>query len=335
MTAAGSMTARSSRDRSSRRDGEQRLHRGRHLDLGEVARGHPGLALAGGSGPCRRASTRAATTNSGLPSAEPMIRVADRRVDGAAEQHLHEPARVLARQRRHRDLGRALGAEPHSGRFSSSPRRPVATTSSDACLLVLSSRCSSRSRNVSSPLWASSMITTTGRRIASASRYLRAAQKISVTGNALVDRPMTEASRSRISCLAGDAVDRRAELGQRALGRVVVDDAGRGPRPSRSSGQNVMPSPYGRQRPRRTVVALRRARPGTSRRGATCRRPRRPGRSRSGSRRAPRPRAGRPAAPDLLRRARPAATPGRRARDRAPRRAPRSAGRRARARTCP
>ena len=146
------------------------------------------------------------------------------------------------------------GCDPHSGRFSSRPSRPVATTSSDACLLALASRCSSRSRNVSSPLWASSMMTTTGRRIASASRYLRAAQNTSVTGNALVEQADDRGQPLEDVVLAGDAVDGRAELGQRALGRVVVDDPGGARGPSRSSGQNVMPSPYGRQRPRRTVA---------------------------------------------------------------------------------
>ena len=118
-----------------------------------------------------------------------------------------------------------------------------------------STRCSRKSRNVSSAQWMSSMTTTSGRSAASDSRSRRAPQKSSATGNDRAD----EADRG------GDALDDRVAVGSarrsqagdlRAgrLGRVVLGDP-RGLPDDLGSGQNVMPSPYARQRPRRTVAS--------------------------------------------------------------------------------
>ena len=120
----------------------------------------------------------------------------------------------------------------------------------------VSRRCSSRSRNVSSALWASSMQTTSGRRAPTGPRgTCRAAQKISVTGKRSDESPTTEAIRSRISVADCGAIERRADLRDRGSRACRRRRCRRRPATISTSGQKVMPSPYGRQRPRSTVVA--------------------------------------------------------------------------------
>ncbi len=239
MTAAGSMIARSSRDRSSRRAASSAWIVGGTAAIGEVARRRPDVVVAGAPGPCRRASRRAARTNSGLPSAEATIRVLDRGLDGAAEQHLHEPAgvarrRAAASRRWSRRRASPTRAASRGGGAGRSRRRAPPTGARWR-------RAGARAGRGTSPraLWMSSMTTTTGRRVASASRNLRAPQNTSVTGNR-ADRQPDDATRAgrRISAPAGDArrSPRRASRCA-SLGRVVVDDAGGGARASRRAAR--------------------------------------------------------------------------------------------------
>ena len=72
-------------------------------------------------------------------------------------------------------------------------------------------------------------------------------------------RPMIDATRSTVSSAAGSSGERRRELLACASSGESSSMMPAAPRASSTSGQKVMPSPYGRQRPCSTVaVAARR-----------------------------------------------------------------------------
>ncbi len=134
------------------------------------------------------------------------------------------------------------GRVDQSGRFSTSPSRPVVMMSTADCAAVVSIRCSSRSRNVASALCTSSRHTTTGLRVEIASRNLRAPQNSSVTGNRAVERPATDARRSRISA-APATPSSVASIRSTARSGVSSSTIPVAARIISTSGQNVMPSP--------------------------------------------------------------------------------------------
>ena len=98
-----------------------------------------------------------------------------------------------------------------------------------------SATCSIRSRNVSSPHWMSSKTTTSGRSAAACSSVLRNAQAISSADVAASVSPSSE----RIATAAASSEGRTSSCFSTS-----------------TTGQYVIPSPYGRQRPRTTVASI-------------------------------------------------------------------------------
>ncbi len=107
----------------------------------------------------------------------------------------------------------------------------------------------------------SSTIATSGRRLAIASSSLRIPQNSSGPGNWVVDRPIAAATRSTTA--AGSSVPSdRAPSDRPAILPSATSRESSSPYPAAfrtisAIGQNVTPSPYGRQRPRRTCDCAR------------------------------------------------------------------------------
>ena len=159
------------------------------------------------------------------------------------------------RRRAARARSTASAASHHSGCALEElvPRR--AHDEEQRRVAACSTRCSTRSRNVGSAQWMSSKTTTSGRR-ARAPRGACARPR-------RAPRPGTASRRGRSPTRRGRRrrrPSRRApRASPRAVGRVVARAISAACRaPISASGQNVMPSPYGRQRPRRTRAPRRR-----------------------------------------------------------------------------
>ena len=198
-----------------------------------------------------------------------------------------------------------------------------------------SPRCARSGRgSVGSPQWMSSNTTTSGR--CARDRLEEPADRPEplLGSGAGTDEPDQRGDASADEFRARPPREREAILSLASLGRVEVARCPAACLTISTTGQNVIPSPYGRHRPRRTV-ARRRAVAGTPRRVATCRRPADPRTVNSGSAVADRPRSkARRSCAQLGARARPSAS---RADARCPRApaSPRPAGTRRPARTCP
>ena len=141
-----------------------------------------------------------------------------------------------------------------SCRVSNSSCRAVANSRIGASSTA-SSRWSRSSRNVGAATWMSSTIATSGRRPAIASRSLRIPQNSSGPANWVVVRPIADATRSMIA--VGSSESPVAATAIAAIFAIATSDGSSSlmpaaPRTISAIGQNVTPSPYGRQRPRRT-----------------------------------------------------------------------------------
>ena len=136
-----------------------------------------------------------------------------------------------------------------SGRVSSSSGR-ARQSRSTGCPDANSARYWTRSRNVDSAHWMSSKTTTSGLSLARPSKPFRMAQKDSWMGPAVPPRPKMAASRSTTRGSGPGA--RMAAILASASPAEVVSSSPIASRSTSAIGQNVMPSPYGRQRPRRT-----------------------------------------------------------------------------------
>ena len=168
------------------------------------------------------------STKSGLPSAASTTRRLTAAVKWRRERSASISRSDSASERDSRRIDVALSLPPAQvGRESSSSGRATVSSSIGASR-VQSATCSTRSRNVGSAQCRSSSTTTSGRSRATRSRSVRVAQAISSA--------MPAPSRVIRSCSSSASVSssrRRTSI----------------------SGQYVMPSPYGRQRPSRIVAS--------------------------------------------------------------------------------
>ena len=117
-----------------------------------------------------------------------------------------------------------------------------------------STTCSISSRNVGSAQWTSSKSTRSGRSRraprAACGHPRRAPPPGTAPARGRSPRPRDRARHLGIT-------RQRGELRERLVGRVSSLDDPRRLRTTSASGQKVMPSPYGRQRPRRTTPSRR------------------------------------------------------------------------------
>ena len=215
-------------------DGERRRAASRPIDLARAA------------APCPRASTPSARRTAGCRrrprrpdrgvGIEPARRAADR-------PGRRRPPRPAARDRSALRAGRS----PHSAGARRAGAGPCTARGSARATARRRGARGTRGTSVSAE-WMSSMTTTTGRSLASVSSSRRPPQNSSATGERVVDSPMADATRSAIASRRrrrpGDPADlRRAH---RRAGRPRSISAAS--RTISASGQNVIPSPYGRHR---------------------------------------------------------------------------------------
>ena len=110
-------------------------------------------------------------------------------------------------------------------------------------------RCAIRSSSVASAQWMSSNLSASGRSEAMLSSSFRTPQKSSGTGKSPSSRPTAAATRSITA-----ASPPRLAIFPRATSGASSSTIAAASRTISTSGQNVMPRPYGRQRPRRVVA---------------------------------------------------------------------------------
>ena len=160
------------------------------------------------------------------PSPRRTVRCRRRRVRSCPEAPAG-PARRSARRRLRRAAAPSLRLTGHVGRSSVSSGRATHTRSS-GLPDERSATCSTRSRKVGSPHWMSSKTTTSSSSAAARSSALRNAQAIS----------------------SGDVAESLSPRRER-IAATAVSSSGRTPScfSTSTTGQYVMPSPYGRQRP--------------------------------------------------------------------------------------
>ncbi len=196
--------------------------------------------------PSSTSMDRSCSAKSGLPSAACTIRS---RTSAVSDPTRLSTTRALSSSDSGSSWMRSpFASAPQDGRCASSSGRAAQTRRTGACRD--SATRSTRSRKVASPQCTSSKTMTSGFSSARASKSLRVPQKTSSTGNCCSERPTAEATRSSASSAPG----RQAASRERATSGGSSSLMPATWRTTSSSGQNVMPRPYGRQRPRAVRV---------------------------------------------------------------------------------
>ena len=228
-------------------------------------------------------------TNSGLPVGrrdDPVPDVAGPpRRPGARRPAAPESPAGERRAARRRTLP---SRSPQSGRFSSSVSRPVATTSTADWRAVVVEQVLEEVEE--RRLRVVDVLDDDDDRPGGREGLEELAHAPEDLGDRVPAPPTarsTDDSRSRMSPAPGTPASSVAELVTRLVGRVVVARCRRRARAISTSGQNVMPSPYGRQRPRSTRGPAAHLAQERVDEVASCRRP--PRRARVTTRQPPRP----------------------------------------------
>ena len=193
------------------------------------------------------------STKRGLPSAADRMRSLAAAGSSTPARRLSRTIAAASPGRPSRTTRTAEGPSLHVGLSSSMSGRAVQTIMTDA-LPRRSTRCSMSSRRAGAAQCTSSMTTVTGPWPAMRSSSALTPQKSSAIGSCSSVQPTADPTRRAISMSSASA----------SSCRIASSGAASGPTPAASrtisrSGQNVMPSPYGRQRPRRIVARCSRS----------------------------------------------------------------------------
>ena len=218
MTAAGSITARSSRLRLSRRDASRAWIVGgtAACSTSPVARQLPSSKRMS---PSSMSIESSCSTKSGFPSAASTMRARTRSSRPALPSRCSATALVSSAESGSSSIRLARSDVDHSGWRSRSSRRVGQSTSTGAS--PFATTCSRSSRNVASAQWTSSNTTTSGRSAASVSKSLRVAHEDVLHRERLLGQPDRRLhARDDVS-----VVHERAQLRPRLRGRVALDDA--------------------------------------------------------------------------------------------------------------